>query len=144
MALIVLIPNVIPLFFMCTVMVLAGIDLKLTTAILFAVAFGIAVDDSIHFMSKLYGELRSGKSMAYAVKRTFLETGKAISLSTLILCSGFALLLFSAFGVTFYTGLLISLALLFAWAADLLLLPVLLGNRGYGVPERLRKRAPIG
>ncbi|MGY6558009.1 MAG: efflux RND transporter permease subunit [Nitritalea sp.] len=144
MAFLVLIPNVIPLLFMCSVMVLLGIDLKLTTAILFAVAFGIAVDDSIHFMSKLYGELRDGKSMAYAVKRTFLETGKAISLSTLILCSGFALLLFSAFGVTFYTGLLISLALLFAWAADLLLLPVLLGNRSYGVSERLRKRAPMG
>lgn len=122
----VLLPNIIPLLWMCGVMWVLGIELKLTTAILFTVAFGIAVDDSIHFMSKFRLELGKGKSWLYALKRTFLETGKAIILSTVILVSGFSILMLSEFGVTYYSGLLISLALIFALMADLMLLPILL------------------
>lgn len=122
----VLLPNIIPLLWMCGVMWLLGIELKLTTAILFTVAFGIAVDDSIHFMSKFRLELGKGKPWLYALKRTFLETGKAIILSTVILVSGFSVLMLSEFGVTYYSGILISLALIFALLADLMLLPILL------------------
>ncbi|WP_242617440.1 efflux RND transporter permease subunit [Cecembia calidifontis] len=129
-AVIVLIPNIIPLLWMCGLMWLLGIELKLTTAILFTVAFGIAVDDSIHFMSKLRIELDKGRKWLYALKRTFIDTGKAIILTTLILSAGFAVLIFSQFGVTFYAGLLISTALVFALMADLLLLPVLLIRLG--------------
>lgn len=126
MALILLIPNVIPLVWMFGLMWIMGIELKLTTAILFTVAFGIAVDDTIHFMSKLHLELRKGKSFHYAVKRTFMEAGKAMILTTVCLVSGFGLLIFSQFGVTHFTGLLISCSLIFALLADLLLLPILL------------------
>ncbi|WP_291778740.1 efflux RND transporter permease subunit [Cecembia sp.] len=129
-SMIVLLPNIIPLLWMCGVMWLLGVELKLTTAILFTVAFGIAVDDSIHFMTKLRLELGKGRQWLYALKRTFIDTGKAIILTTIILSSGFAVLMFSQFGVTFYSGLLISLALLFALFADLLLLPVLLIRLG--------------
>ncbi len=125
-AIIVLIPNVIPLLWMCGLMWILGVELKLTTAILFTVAFGIAVDDSVHFMSKLKIELNKGRKWLYALKRTFIDTGKAIILTTLILSSGFAVLILSQFGVTYYSGLLISTALIFALLADLLLLPVLL------------------
>ncbi|ERM83942.1 hypothetical protein P872_01395 [Rhodonellum psychrophilum GCM71 = DSM 17998] len=125
-SLLVLLPNVIPLLWMCGVMWLLGIELKLTTAIVFTVAFGIAVDDSIHFMTKLQSELKKGKSLLYAIKRTYLETGKAIILTTLILVSGFSILIFSDFGVTYLAGLLISMALVFALLSDLLLLPILL------------------
>lgn len=125
-SLLVLLPNIIPLLWMCGVMWLLGIELKLTTAIVFTVAFGIAVDDSIHFMTKLQSELKKGKSLLYAIKRTYLETGKAIILTTLILVSGFSVLIFSDFGVTYLAGLLISMALVFALLSDLLLLPILL------------------
>jgi predicted RND superfamily exporter protein len=77
-------------------------------------------------MTKLQYELRKGKSLLYAIKRTYLETGKAIILTTLILVSGFSILILSEFGVTHYAGLLISLALVFALFSDLLLLPILL------------------
>lgn len=126
MAFILLIPNIIPLIWMCGMMWILGVEFKLTTAILFSVAFGIAVDDTIHFISKLRMELKAGRSMHYAIKRTFMGAGKAIILTTVILVSGFGLLIFSQFGVTFYTGLLISLSLIFALMADLLLLPILL------------------
>ncbi|TDK47299.1 efflux RND transporter permease subunit [Algoriphagus formosus] len=121
-----LIPNVIPLLLMLAVMYFLGIEFKLTTAILFTVAFGIAVDDSIHFMTRFRLELGSGRSFFYAMKRTFLETGKAILLTTVVLVSGFVLFVMSDFGVTFYSGVLISCALIFALLADLMLLPLLL------------------
>lgn len=121
-----LIPNFIPLVWMLGLMYVLGIEFKLTTAILFTVAFGIAVDDSIHFMSRLKQELLLGKNLIYALKRTFLETGKAIVLTTIVLTAGFALLIFSQFGVTHFTGLLISASMIFALLADLMLLPLLL------------------
>jgi uncharacterized protein len=123
---ILLLPNIIPLVWMCGLMWLLGIEFKLTTAILFTVAFGIAVDDTIHFISKLKIELSKGKNMHYAIKRTFIEAGSAIILTSVILVAGFGLLIFSQFGVTHFTGLLISFSLIFAIMADLLLLPVLL------------------
>ncbi len=123
---ILLIPNVIPLIWMLGLMLLMEVEFKLTTAILFTVAFGIAVDDSIHFMTRLRLELGKGRSLIYAIKRTFLETGKAIFLTSLILVCGFGLLIFSEFGVTHFTGLLIAASLVFALLADLLLLPLLL------------------
>ena len=103
-----------------------GIDLKISTALIFTIAFGIAVDDTIHFMSKLRIELGKGKSLLYAIKRTFLSTGKAIMVTSLILYAGFFSLTFSSFGSTFYVGVLVSTTLFFALIGDLFLLPVLL------------------
>lgn len=126
LAMVALVPNIIPLVWVCGIMYLFEIELKLTTAIIFTVAFGIAVDDTIHFMAKLNIELGKGKSWLYAIKRTYLETGKAIILTTFVLVLGFSILTLSGFGVTFYSGLLISTALVLALLADMILLPVLL------------------
>lgn len=123
---ILLIPNLIPLIWMLGLMYFLGIEFKLTTAILFTVAFGIAVDDSIHFMTRLRKELQTGKNLIYGLKRTFIETGEAIIQTTIILVAGFGLLIFSQFGVTHFTGLLIAASLIFALLADLFLLPILL------------------
>lgn len=126
MVLIALVPNILPLLFLAAILGYVGIDLKVSTAIIFTIAFGIAVDDTIHFMSKFKLELNKGKSHLYALKRTYLSTGRAIILTTLIICAGFLLLLFSDFLGTFYIGLLISLTLVFALLADLVLLPALI------------------
>ena len=121
-----IIPNLIPLIIIGGVMGFFGIHLKITTAIVFTIAFGIAVDDTIHFLSKFKLELNKGKSKLYALKSTFISTGRAIVLTSVILCSGFLMLIFSDFLGTFYMGLMISLTLIFAVVADLFLLPVLL------------------
>lgn len=126
MALIGLIPNMVPLLWMGGVMFLFGVNLNLSTAIIFAVAFGIAVDDSIHFITKLGAERKKGKSLIYGLKRTYLTTGKALVLTTVILSSGFLILTGSDFQITFYAGLLIGLSLIFALLADLLWLPILI------------------
>ena len=125
MILITLIPNIIPLLLVAGIMGLFGITLKLTTSVIFTVAFGIAVDDTIHFISKLRMELAKGKSKIYAIKRTYFSTGKAIIITTLILISGFLTLLLSAFGGTYYIGLFVGLTLVFALIIDLTLLPIL-------------------
>ena len=126
MILITLIPNIIPLLMVAAIMGYFGITLKLSTSIVFTIAFGIAVDDTIHFISKLKLELDKDKPLLLALKRTYLSTGKAIVVTSLILSGGFLILLLSSFGGTFYTGLLISLTLLFALLIDLTLLPVLI------------------
>lgn len=125
MVIICLIPNLMPLLMIAGYMGFAGIDLKVSTSIIFTIAFGIAVDDTIHFMSKLRLELGKGKSLLYALKRTYISTGKAIIVTSLILCAGFLTLILSEFLGTFYIGLLVSMTLLFAVLADLFLLPVL-------------------
>ncbi|MBL3655755.1 efflux RND transporter permease subunit [Fulvivirga sediminis] len=126
MVLITLIPNIVPLFLVAGIMGFFGITLKLSTSIIFTIAFGIAVDDTIHFTSKLKIELAKGKSILYALKRTYLSTGKAIIITSIILSAGFLILVLSSFGGTFYTGLLISLTLIFALVIDLTLLPALI------------------
>ena len=120
------IPNMLPLLMIAGIMGLSGIDLKVSTSIIFTIAFGIAVDDTIHFMSKLRLELAAGYSVAEAVAKTFRSTGKAIILTSIMLCGGFITLGLSSFLGTFYIGVLISLTLLFAVAADLYLLPHLI------------------
>ena len=123
--LIVLIPNVIPLLIMGAFMGLLHINLKADTSVIFAIAFGIAVDDTIHFMSRLRIELLKGLSLPYSVKRTYISTGKAIIITGMVLLSGFMTLLSSSFGGTFYVGLLISLCLFSAMVLELTLTPVL-------------------
>ena len=68
MVLITLVPNVLPLLGIAGVMGFSGIDLKVSTSIIFTIAFGIAVDDTIHYVSKLRVLLRSGRSLPYAMK----------------------------------------------------------------------------
>lgn len=120
------IPNVIPLLLIGGILGFTGIGLKISTSIIFTIAFGIAVDDTIHFMSKFKIELMKGRSYLYAIKRTFISTGKAIIITSIILIAGFLTLMYSDFNGTFYTGLLVSLTLIFAVVADIFLIPVLL------------------
>ena len=121
-----IVPNLVPLVFIAGVMGYLGVELKISTAIIFTIAFGIAVDDTIHLLGKFKFELMKGRTKMYALKRSYLTTGKAMILTTLILCSGFALLVFSSFLGTFYLGLMLCLALFVALIADLTLLPVLI------------------
>jgi hydrophobe/amphiphile efflux-3 (HAE3) family protein len=121
-----IVPNVLPLLFIGGIMGFVGIELKTTTAIIFTIAFGIAVDDTIHFLGKFKYELMKGHSKLYALKRSYLTTGKAMILTTFILCAGFLLLVFSSFLGTFYMGLMLCITLFVALIADLTILPVLL------------------
>ncbi|CAN5325533.1 MMPL family transporter [soil metagenome] len=125
MAIIAIVPNLLPIIFIGGLMGLFGIELKSSTSIIFAIAFGIATDDTVHFLGRLKLELLKGKSVAYALKRTYLSTGKAVVVTALILSAGFMTLIASGFESTFLFGLLVSITLLIAVITDLLLFPLL-------------------
>lgn len=126
MVVLALIPNILPLVFIAAIMGYFGINIKVSTSIIFTIAFGIAVDDTLHFINKLKIELNKGKSLALSVKNTFTSSGKAIIITSLILITGFVSLIASSFSGTFYIGLLVSLTLILAVITDLLLLPLLI------------------
>jgi predicted RND superfamily exporter protein len=121
-----IVPNVIPVMIIGGIMGFAGIELKAATSVIFSIAFGIATDDTIHFISRLKIELGYRKSLMYAFKRTYFETGKPIILTTFILMGGFLSLMTSNFQSIFYFGFLICITVLIAVIADIFLLPVLL------------------
>lgn len=139
MVLITLLPNILPLLITAGIMGYFGISMKLSTSMVFTIAFGIAVDDTIHMLSKLRLEMSKGNSVLYALKRSYLSTGKALIITTLILSGGFLILLFSSFGGTFYTGLLVGITLIMALVVDLTLLPVLVV---LFFPSKLRNKKP--
>ncbi|MES2134396.1 MAG: MMPL family transporter [Bacteroidota bacterium] len=126
MVLVFILPNVVPLLIIAGIMGYAGIELKAATSLVFSIAFGVATDDTIHFISRLKIELGYGKSLIYAFKRTYFETGKPILLTTFILMGGFMSLMISNFQSTFYFGFLICITIIIAVLADIFLLPVLL------------------
>ena len=126
MVIVFILPNFIPLLIIAGIMGFAGIELKAATSLVFSIAFGVATDDTIHFISRLKIELGYGKSLIYAFKRTYFETGKPIILTTFILMGGFISLMVSDFQSTFYFGFLICITIIIAVIADFFLLPVLL------------------
>ena len=132
-----LLPNVLPLLLLTTVMWITGIDLKISTSLIFTLAFGIAVDDTIHLLSKYKLERRKGRTHLYALKRSYLSSGKAIIVTSLILVGGFLTLLFSSFTSTFYMGLLVSVTLLIALALDLMIMPLIIL---YGLADANKKK----
>lgn len=126
MLIISIIPNVIPLMIAGAVLGFAGIELEAGISIVFAIIFGIAVDDTIHFLSKFKLARNKGLSVDDAIEITFLETGKAICLTTVILFFGFMILLFSVHPPSITVGILISVTLFSALFADLFFIPVLI------------------
>ena len=121
-----LIPNLVPLIIMAGLMGLCGIELKSSTAIFFSIAFGIATDDTIHFISRFRLELKAGFSPLRAFRQTYFETGKAVFLTTLILLGGFISLILSDFQSIYLFGLLTAITLFVALLSEIFLLPVLL------------------
>ncbi len=132
MLIISLIPNLLPLLAVTAIMAATGIDLKLTTGIIFTITFGIAVDDTIHILSRYILELRDGKAKSEALMNAFTHTGKALVITTLILVGGFSTLCASSFQGTYYIGLLVTLTLILALAFDLVALPAWLHSSAKG------------
>ena len=124
-----MIPNVFPLVVLLGVMVLAGVPLKPSTILVFSIAFGIAVDDSIHMMGRFTHLLACGFGRRRAVRGALRDTGPALVMSTLVVTAGFSLLLISRFELLFLVGLLTATTAVTALVADLFLFPALLELR---------------
>jgi len=121
-----LVPNLLPLLIAGGLLGFLGIELEAGVAILFAIVFGIAVDDTIHFLSKFKLARDKGYDVEKAIHITFLETGKAICLTSVVLFFGFLVMLFSVNPPSVTVGVMISVTLFTALISDLLLIPLLL------------------
>ena len=121
-----LVPNFIPVLFAAGLLGFLGIELEAGVSIVFAVVFGIAVDDTIHFLSKYKLARNKKKTVEESIKITFEETGKAITFTTIILFFGFLTMFFSNHPPSVTVGMLISVTLVGALICDLFLLPVLM------------------
>jgi predicted RND superfamily exporter protein len=126
MILITLVPNLLPIFITASIMGYFGIPINLSTSVIFAISFGIVVDDTIHFLVHFKEEYISGKSKIYAIKSTLMHVSEPIIITTTILTAGFLIFCFSSFSATFYTGLFVSISFVVALLADLTLLPILI------------------
>jgi predicted RND superfamily exporter protein len=122
-----LIPNILPLMITAGLMGYFGIPLKPSTILVFSIAFGISVDDTIHFLAKYRQELQANnwkiKTSVYGALR---ETGVSMFYTSVVLFFGFSVFTISSFGGTVALGALVSVTLLFAMLSNLILLPSLL------------------
>jgi len=133
-ALVSMLPNVFPLLVTLGFMGLVGMDLRVTSVIVFTVSLGLAVDDTIHFMARFREEWRhelthgaAGRDpYAAAIERTFVGTGAAILATSVLLAAGFSVLLLSRFPITQTFALCLVITVLAAIVGDLLLLPACL------------------
>ncbi len=127
MIIISLIPNLLPLVITAGVMGYLGVPIKPSTILVFSIAFGISVDDTIHFLAKYRQELATHhwriRKSVYAALR---ETGVSMFYTSIVLFFGFSVFTISSFGGTVALGALVSATLLFAMLANLILLPSLL------------------
>lgn len=127
MVLIALVPNVIPQLITAAIMGYAGIPIKASTILVFSVAFGISVDNTIHYLAKYRQELQATNwSIRSSVILALKETGQSMIYTSIILFFGFSIFCLSGFGGTFALGLLTSITLFAAMLANLIILPSLL------------------
>ncbi|AUC83247.1 RND family transporter [Lacinutrix sp. Bg11-31] len=137
-----LIPNLLPLVVTAGLMGYLGVPIKPSTILVFSIAFGISVDDTIHFLAKYRQELQANnwkiKKSVYAALR---ETGVSMFYTSIVLFFGFSVFTISSFGGTVALGALVSVTLLFAMLSNLLLLPSLLLSleRSIANKETLKK-----
>ena len=121
-----ILPNILPLVITAGIMGWFGIDIKPSTAVIFTITFGIAVDDTIHFLARYRIERTLLNDDYHAIFTTLAKTGKAIIVTSLILLMGFGVLVTSKFDSTLLMGSLTCLTIFTAVLYDLLFLPALL------------------
>ena len=122
-----LIPNILPLLLTAAIMGYFSIPIKPSTILVFSIAFGISVDDTIHFLAKYRQELLSNNwNIRKSVFNALKETGVSMIYTSIVLFFGFFVFVASDFGGTVALGLLVSITLFFAMMSNLLLLPALL------------------
>jgi predicted RND superfamily exporter protein len=127
MVLVSLVPNFVPLLFTAGIMGFAGIPIKPSTLLVFSIAFGISVDDTIHFLAKFRQELKVREhDLRSCILIALRETGTSMIYTSIVLFFGFLMFAFSQFGGTKALGILVSLTLLVAMVANLIILPSLL------------------
>ena len=136
-----LMPNILPLLVTLAVMVLAGWTIEATSAMVFTIGLGLAVDDSIHMLARYYEEQKNGGSTHEIMQKSILHTGRALLITTLVLVIGFGINIFSDFPFLKIFGTLGSVAIASALLCDFFFLPPLLNRWGTARYKKSRSEA---
>jgi hypothetical protein len=121
-----MIPNILPIIFLSTIMVIFKMPLDMFTLLIGAIALGLAVDDTVHFMHNFRRYELKYNDVDKAVRLTLLGTGRAITLTSIVLALGFLVLTFSQMNNMFDFGVLTASAILVAVLADFFLMPAIM------------------
>lgn len=126
MVLVSIIPNLLPLMLTAGIMGFLDIPLKPSTILVFGIAFGLSVDDTVRFLAQYREELKKNNwKIRKSVYATFNDAGLSMFYTSIVLFFGFSVFMLSSFGGTIALGGLISLTLLFGMLSNLMLLPSL-------------------
>lgn len=121
-----IIPNLLPLLLTAGIMGFFDIPLKPSTILVFGIAFGLSVDDTVRFLAQYRVELKKNNwKIRKSVYATFTDAGLSMFYTSIVLFFGFSVFMLSSFGGTIALGGLISLTLLFGMLSNLMLLPAL-------------------
>ena len=121
-----MIPNILPIIFLSTIMVIFKMPLDMFTLLIGAIALGLAVDDTVHFMHNFRRYELQYNDVDKAVRLTLMGTGRAITLTSIVLALGFLVLTFSQMNNMFDFGVLTACAILVALVADFFLMPAIM------------------
>jgi predicted RND superfamily exporter protein len=119
-----ILPNILPIFVLFSIMVIANIPIDAATVMIASIAIGIAVDDTIHFLSHFRTHRLEGEETIPAIRTTFDEIGHAVTLTSVVAMAGFLILYLSQFKPIRYFGLLAAVTMVTAWLGDVIVLPV--------------------
>lgn len=126
MILVSIMPNLLPLLLTAGIMGFFNIPLKPSTILVFGIAFGLSVDDTVRFLAQYRVELKKNNwKIRKSVYATFADAGLSMFYTSIVLFFGFSVFMLSSFGGTIALGGLISLTLLFGMLSNLMLLPAL-------------------
>jgi diguanylate cyclase (GGDEF)-like protein len=124
--LIAIVPNVFPIIVNFGIMGWFGVELSMVTSLIASIAIGLAVDDTIHYLFRYNREFKTDLDEKRAIKDTLIHMGRPITFTTVTICVGFSILLFSSFKPTAIFGVMMVITLLSALVGDLILLPSLI------------------
>lgn len=141
LGLIAMIPNVFPLVVCATWMVCTGQALEIVTVCCFTICLGIAVDDTIHFLTRFEEELPRSRSRKEAVRNTFKAVGTSMIMTSLVLIAGFSTVTFSDMRDQRIFATMGMLTMMTAMIGDLVILPALLALYAKPVPGELEAAA---
>ncbi len=135
-----MVANVAPVLCIFGVMGICNIPLDMATILIGSIVLGVVVDDTIHFLHHFRRAYEETSSVEAAIRETLDTTGRALVITSLVLCAGFFIYMTSYLSMNIRFGLLAGCSVIFALAADFFLVPALL-TLAYGKDEE--RNAPI-